>query len=59
MTVYDLTLTYAESQTEKGVCANKRSNPRVDVGQKLKRYLEFFSIYIHFPKLKRRTWIWV
>ena len=40
MTKYDLTLTQAEGQTEEGVCAIKRSNPYVGVGQILKGYLE-------------------
>ena len=43
MTKYDLTLTQAEGQTEEGVCAIKRSNPNVGVGQILKQYLEYFS----------------
>ena len=36
MTKYDLTLTYAEGQTEEGVCAIERSYPKVGVGQILK-----------------------
>ena len=56
MTKYDLTLTYAEGQTKEGVCTIERSYPKVGkvgVGQILKRYLEYFSSYIHFSKLKR------
>ena len=33
MTKYDLTLTKAEGQTEKGVGAIKRSNPKAGVGK--------------------------
>ena len=55
MTMYDLTLTQAEGQTEKGVCAIKRSYPYVSVGQILKLYLEYFSSYKHFSKLKLKT----
>ena len=59
MTKYDLTLTLAEGQTEEKVCAIESSYPNVGVGQILKRYLEFFSRYKHFSKLKRRTRTWV
>ena len=55
MTKYDLTLTYAEGQTEKGVCAIERSNPKAGVGQILKLYPEYFSSYKHFSKLKGKT----
>ena len=54
MTKYDLTLTYA-GQTEKGVCAIERSNPKAGVGQILKLYPEYFSSYKHFSKLKGKT----
>ena len=47
MTKYDLTLTKAESQTEERY------------RQILKRYLEYFSSYKHFSKLKHRTRTWV
>ena len=40
---------------KEGVCAIERSYPKVGVGQILKRYLEYFSSYVHFSKLKRRT----
>ena len=55
MTKYDLTLTQAEGQTEKGVCAIERSNPKAGVGQILKLYLKYFSSYKHFSKLERKT----
>ena len=62
MTKYDLTLNRTEGQTEEGVCAMERSNPkvgvgqiRVGVGQILKLYLEYFSSYVHFSKLKCKT----
>ena len=55
---YNLTLTLA-GETEEKVCAIGRSYPNVGVGQILKRYLEYFSSYKHFPKLKRRTQTWV
>ena len=55
MTKYDLTLNWAEGQTEEGVCTIERSYPKVGVGQTSKRYLEYFSSYKHFSKLKRRT----
>ena len=62
MTKYDLTLNRAEGQTEEGVCAIERSYPkagvgqtRVGVGQILKLYLEYFSSYVHFSKLKCKT----
>ena len=54
MTKYDLTLTKA-GQTEEGVCAIERSNPKAGVGQILKLYLEYFSSYVHFSKFKRKT----
>ena len=59
MTKYNLTLTLAESQTEEKVCAIKRSYPNVGLGQILNRYLEYFSSYEHFSKLKRKTQTWV
>ena len=37
MTKYDLTLTYAEGQTEEGVCAIKMSYPMIGVGQIIKQ----------------------
>ena len=40
MTKYDLTLTQAVGQTEKGVCAIERPIPKAGVGQILKLYLE-------------------
>ena len=58
----DLTLTKAECQTEEGVYATERSYPKVGkvgVGQILKWYLEYFGSYVHFSKLKHRTWTWV
>ena len=55
MTKYDLTLTYSEGQTEEGVFAIERSNPKAGVGQILKLYLEYFSSYKHFSKLKCKT----
>ena len=58
MTKYNLTLTLADGQTKKK-CAIERSYPNVGVGQILKRYLEYFSSYKHFSKLKRRTQTWV
>ena len=59
MTKYNLTLTLAESQAEEKVCTIERSYPNVGVGQILKRYLEYFSSYKQFSKLKRRTQTWV
>ena len=61
MTKYDLTLIYAEGQTDEGVCTIERSCPKVGVGQILKWYLEYFSSYKHFSKLKRKTqtWFWM
>ena len=59
MTKYNLTLILAEGQTEEKFCAIGRSYPYVGVGQILKRYLEYFSSYKHFSKLKRRTRTWV
>ena len=32
-----------------------RSNPKIGVGQILKLYLEYFSSYVHFSKLKHKT----
>ena len=55
MTKYDLTLTQAEGQTEEEVCVIERSNPKAGVGQILELYLEYFSSYVHFSKLKRKT----
>ena len=55
MKKYDLTLTWAEGQTEEGVCAIERSNPKAGVGQIFKLYLEYFSNYVHFSKLKCKT----
>ena len=48
-------MTYAEGQTEEGVCAIERSNSKAGVGQILKLYLEYFSSYVHFSKLKCKT----
>ena len=59
MTKYDLILTYAEGQTEEGVCTIERSYPKVGVGQTLKQHLEYFNSYEHFSKLKRKTQTWV
>ena len=59
MTKYALTLAQADSQTEEGVCAIKRSYPYVGVGQILKGYLEYFSSYKHLSNLKYRTPTWV
>ena len=59
MTKNNLTLTWAESQTEEKVWAIERSYPITGVGQILKQYLEYFSSYKHFSKLKRRIWTWV
>ena len=55
MTQYDLTLTQAEGQTEEEVCVIERSNHKAGVGQILELCLEYFSSYVHFSKLKRRT----
>ena len=43
MTKYDLTLTYAEGQTEGKVCAIERSYPNTGMGQILKQYFEYFK----------------
>ena len=51
MTKYDLTLTQAEGQTEKGVCSIERSYPYVGVGQILKGYLEYYTITNTFQNL--------
>ena len=59
MTKYNLTLTLAESQTEEKVWAIEKSYANVCVGQMLKRFLEYFSSYKQFSKLKRRTQTWV
>ena len=48
-------LDLAEGQTEEGVCAIERSNPKAGVGQILKLYLEYFSSYVYFSKLERKT----
>ena len=55
MTKYDVTLAWTEGQTEAGVCAIERSNFKAGVGQILKPYLEYFSSYVHFSKLKCKT----
>ena len=36
------------------MCAIKKSNPKAVVSQILKLYLEYFSSYVHFSKLKRK-----
>ena len=59
MTKYDLILTQAQGQTEDGVYAVERSYPYIGANQILKWYLEYFSSYKHFSKLKRRTPTWV
>ena len=59
MKKYDLILTWAESQTEEGVCSIERSYPKVGVGKTLKQHLEYFSSYDHFSKLKCKTQTWV
>ena len=41
------------------VYAIERPYPNVGVGQILKQYLEYFSSYKHFSKLKRKTRKWV
>ena len=41
------------------MCAIEMSNPKAGVGQILKLYLEYFSSYVHFSKLKRKTQTWV
>ena len=48
-------MTKSEGKTEEGVRATEWSNPKAGVGQILKLYLEYFSSYVHFPKLKRKT----
>ena len=59
-----LTLTEAKGKTEERMCAIERSYPNVGVGQILKWYLEYFSSYKHFAKLKHSckwqsmTWPW-
>ena len=37
------------------MCAIERSKAKAGVGQILKLYLEYFSKYVHFSKLKRKT----
>ena len=37
------------------MCAIERSNPKAGVGQISKLYLEYFSSYVHFSKLKCKT----
>ena len=37
------------------MCAIERSNPKAGVGQILKLYLEYFSSYKHFSKLKPKN----
>ena len=37
------------------MCAIERSNPKAGVGQILKLYLEYFSSYVHFSKLKTQN----
>ena len=59
MTKSNLTLTLAEGQTEEKVGAIGRSYPNVGVGKILKLYLEYFSSYKHFSKLKRKIQTWV
>ena len=53
MTKYYLTLTLAEGQTEERVCAIERS--KAGVGQISKLYFEYFSSYVHFSNLRRKT----
>ena len=36
-------------------CVIERSNPKAGVGQILELYLEYFSSYVPFSKLKRKT----
>ena len=48
-------LTKADGQTEERVCAIERSYHDICVGQILKRYLEYFSSYVHSSKHKRKT----
>ena len=48
-------LDLGRSQTVEGVCAIERSNPKAGVGQISKLYLEYFSSYVHFSKLKGKT----
>ena len=55
MTKYNLTLTLEEGETEEKVCAIERSYPNVGVGQILELCFEYFSSYVHFSKLKRKT----
>ena len=50
-----MAVTYAEGQTEEGVYAIEKSNAKAGVGQILKLYLEYFSSYVHFSKLKWKT----
>ena len=37
------------------MCIIETSNPKAGVGQILKLYLEYFSSYVHFSKLKRKN----
>ena len=37
--------------------AIEKSNPTAGVGQILKLYFEYFSSYVHFSKLKRKTYV--
>ena len=48
-------LDLGRGQTEEGVCVIERSNSKAGVGQILKLYLEYFSSYVHFSKLKCKT----
>ena len=41
------------------MCTIERSYPKVGVSQILKRYLEYFSSYEHFSKLKGKAQTWV
>ena len=50
-----LTLTWTKGQTEKGVYAVERSNPKAGVDQTLKLYFEYISSYVHFSKLKPKN----
>ena len=37
------------------MCVIESSNPKAGVGQILEFYLEYFSSYVHFSKLKCKT----
>ena len=52
MTKYDLILTYAEGETEEGVCTIERSYPKVGVGQTLKQHLEYLAVTNTFQNLQ-------